>query len=362
MAKKKIKLLGISYGDNSEDMWENVQKKVQDEITSLNSHKMTVKGKSFLSNTYLLSKAWYPLKIRSAPEKALRKIEREIYVFIWGGKREWLKRDSCRISTKQGGLGIRCPRIMRKMFMINQIRNIIHQPWEPWMAFFLYWLGISLRIINLGLFKKTFIHAERITNNRHTQFKQLIDELHNSNNLNWLTREQNLKYEDLTHTTLWNHKIVENNPQYEWDKMWLLLLKKQSPQEYALNFRLTHEILPLKQRLSDLGITDSNTCVFCNILGETAQHLFINCTTLNGTRVLVKEIIEQRHGVILEMNHSNILGHGIMEYNRNMTSRLLKILNCYKRTLWNARNKKIFDGTQINMLQINHTIRKETAA
>ena len=359
--KKKTTILGIQFSINDTiciEMWENIMKKIDIEINGLNKKDITLKGRAIVANYILWSKLWYPLKIRSPPENILRKIERKIYVYIWKGNREWLKRDSCRISIKLGGMGIKCPRTMRKMFIINQLLKIINDVQNiSWSSYLIYWEGITMRRIqtNIDLMTYSNTHAEYINNKRHTEIKNIILYIINKNN-DWLTRTKNISYDELSNSNNWEHKIVMNEPNKNWESTWEFLKLQTNTQNYNLNFKIVHNILPTKAFLKNCKIVGNDSCVFCKNSSETAKHLFTTCPSLHQLRALIKVIVENMINKRFEINEINVLRDGIMNMSKKDIKPINKILNRYKLELWKHRNDHIFDNAEINIDKISNTI------
>ena len=346
--RKKIKILGVTFGNNENDMWNTIKEKIENEIKHLCKINMTIKGKSFLINSNLWTKLWYYLKVRDIPKQIEKKLERSIYVFLWGSTREWLKRESCKISMKKGGLGIRCPTLMRECFILNQIKQVINGKYEMWMPFFLYWLDISLRDLYQIDRIRVSKRAEIITSSKHLAIKHYIDKIKSDNRTLWLTREKPVDYNELLEVQPWIHKTVVQNPQLNWDKYWDLLNRCHSPRDFNLNFRTIHGILQTKQRLSDLGIINDNLCIYCNCQSETAAHIFTSCLSTARLRQSVSNTILNTTNTQIVFSEELIIGPGIFNHDIKIQPKLFKIINKYKYVIWSNRNQYIFDKIPIN--------------
>jgi hypothetical protein len=299
---------------------------------------------------------WYVLKIRDPPEGIIKKIERVIYVFIWKGKREWLRRDSCRISSLNRGLGVRCPRAMRKMFLLQQLQKMITNETQPWMGFCLYWMGFSLRDINPDLRNKTHIHAEVIKSNRHRIMKSLLDEVRRNGHVEWTQSAKDITYDTIALTYNWKHKIVENSPDENWERMWEVLNIRQGSMFYTTNFKIVHNILPTNQNLYDWKIIRKNKCTYCEREPETIAHLFVECTCLVELRELVGIILQNETRTHIIMNKENIIGSQTCSYGRKIAAKAQHILNVYKLEIWKARNKQVFEGEPVHIDTVSNII------
>ena len=75
-------------------------------------------------------------------------------------------------------------------------------------------------------------------------------------------------------------KVEEKEPQHDWQLGFhLARLKGLSPQVKSFNFKLLHQILPCKERLSRLLPTTSSNCTLCTTQQpESIQHAIFECS------------------------------------------------------------------------------------
>ena len=74
-------------------------------------------------------------------------------------------------------------------------------------------------------------------------------------------------------------KVEEREPENNWqNSFYLARLKGLSPQVKSFNFKLLHQILPLKERLSQILPATSPICTLCRTQEpETVLHALFNC-------------------------------------------------------------------------------------
>ena len=74
-------------------------------------------------------------------------------------------------------------------------------------------------------------------------------------------------------------KVEEREPDNNWqNSFYLARLKGLSPQVKSFNFKLLHQILPLKERLSQILPATSPICPLCRTQEpETVMHALFNC-------------------------------------------------------------------------------------
>ena len=75
-------------------------------------------------------------------------------------------------------------------------------------------------------------------------------------------------------------RVEEHEPEVCWSESYRLLrLKGLSPDQKSLLFKIVHELLPTKERVSHIIPTTSPTCLLCqDNLPETYLHCFFNCS------------------------------------------------------------------------------------
>ena len=88
--------------------------------------------KILIIKSLLISQIVYPASVMHVPESLERKLERMIYIFLWGSKREKIKRSVCINSQEEGGLGmidLRSKIYSLKLSLITKYLKYHDQPW-----------------------------------------------------------------------------------------------------------------------------------------------------------------------------------------------------------------------------------------
>ena len=111
-----VKILGIHFNNDTEMTQRyNITKCIQKWKTTL-KHKtrdtFSLKGKTLIINTILLSKLWYVCTVFPLPKDLLQEINKIIYTFLWNNKNpEPVARETLFLPRERGGLGILVPSI-----------------------------------------------------------------------------------------------------------------------------------------------------------------------------------------------------------------------------------------------------------
>uniref|UniRef100_A0A3B5L9W1 Reverse transcriptase domain-containing protein n=1 Tax=Xiphophorus couchianus TaxID=32473 RepID=A0A3B5L9W1_9TELE len=104
----EVKVLGVylgkQQGEARDKTWENVISKVQKLLNLWNQRKLTIKGKTVIINSLIISKIIYPLSVYDLPDRILNKFNSQITTFIWRRNRNLINHKSLIAPYKEGGL------------------------------------------------------------------------------------------------------------------------------------------------------------------------------------------------------------------------------------------------------------------
>ena len=104
----RIKVLGIHIGNMelSHTIWDE---KIDKFIRTLNLWKMrdlSLKGKKTVINILAAACLWYPAYVYHLPDWALKKLNEALWSFLWGSKKDPVKRAVVKLPFELGGLQI----------------------------------------------------------------------------------------------------------------------------------------------------------------------------------------------------------------------------------------------------------------
>ena len=111
-----VKILGIHFNNDTEMTQRyNITKcihKMEKNLKIQNQRHLSLKGKTIIINTILLSKLWYLCSVFPLPKDLLQGINKIIYTFLWNNKiPERIAQETLFLPRKRGGLGILVPSI-----------------------------------------------------------------------------------------------------------------------------------------------------------------------------------------------------------------------------------------------------------
>ena len=105
-----FKSLGIIFSNNYTtavtENWNQALSAIQTKIRTIQCHKLTMYQKTVITKSVILSKLWYIAHIYPLPESMAKKINKEIFEYIWGMKNNPINRDTLVQPRERGGLGV----------------------------------------------------------------------------------------------------------------------------------------------------------------------------------------------------------------------------------------------------------------
>ena len=145
--KEFVKILGIHFNNDIEKTERfNITKciqKMENNVKIQNQRHLSLKGKTIIINTILLSKLWYVFLI---PKDLLPKVKKIIFKFLWNNKDpEPIARETLFLPRERGGLGILVPsiqsQVLRTKFLL-QLGN--ENNTNIWMYQGRYWVASKI--------------------------------------------------------------------------------------------------------------------------------------------------------------------------------------------------------------------------
>ena len=114
--KEYVKILGIHFNNDIEETKRyNIKKciqKMENHAKIQNQRHLSLKGKTIIINTILLSKLWYVGNVFPIPKDLLPEINKIIFQFLWNNKNpEPIARETLFLPRERRGLGILVPSI-----------------------------------------------------------------------------------------------------------------------------------------------------------------------------------------------------------------------------------------------------------
>ena len=140
-----VKHLGIYVGKDkrkNENMnWDNKLIKIQSILNMWKMRNLTLYGKIVVLKALVVSQIVYAASAIHVPDNLVRKLEKMMYTFLWGSKREKIKRTVCINSPEEGGLGMIDLRSKLLSLKLSWIPKYLKYHDQPWMYLFHFWIS-----------------------------------------------------------------------------------------------------------------------------------------------------------------------------------------------------------------------------
>ena len=143
-----IKILGTKIGPTMEQDWETPTKKLDKRLQGWASRSLTIYGRALILRTFALANLIFLATSFQIPEELMVQIQRKIFVYLWKGQTEYVKRDTMYLPLKEGGLAIPDLKQANTTMKMKWIRLICDKEYQKtWVKWPRYYMGTSLSTI-----------------------------------------------------------------------------------------------------------------------------------------------------------------------------------------------------------------------
>ena len=282
-----IKLLGVIFNAQGIDLpntWPKVMTKLQKSLSDVSRRSRTLYGRALLINALALSKLWYVASVGSISDYWNTRFNKVTYNFLWNMGHEWLSRSTMNLPKTQGGVGMVDIQLKVQSFLIKHIAHLISKfpdnQAPPWIYFARYWIGLTLRAHNPLLFSNTYPNAEVIPSFYQACMRAFRWFISLKPNPDLATISVKKVYSVLRTNSKPPAAIINDYPNLSFRPIWRnIIFTPLSPEEKDVQFRATHNVLPVKAYLErcHFGLSSVN-CLLCGTARETLQHVFLGCS------------------------------------------------------------------------------------
>jgi len=104
----KLKILGVYLGNTNLDQanWSDRVSKLEKRLNLWRTRTLSLKGKAMIINMLGASGLWYTAKVINMLDWVDTRVSKAIWTFLWNGKTEQVKRDTCRLPWQHGRLSV----------------------------------------------------------------------------------------------------------------------------------------------------------------------------------------------------------------------------------------------------------------
>jgi hypothetical protein len=338
-----LKIYGVPFGkDCREILQAEIINKVRKTILNFKYPGYSLLSKAIICNLRIVSKLTYFWHTTCVGNNEIEVLKKEIFSFIWK-KTEWLKRETLYLTRKEGGLDLVDLDIRYKTLKLKHIHEVINNKQAAPLKWAQIFIPVHLRN------KELKIPPILLTNELYNQTLQLLKNFQQINP-NFLIEKFDSKktYQALLRDKREIPIIKQKLPLLPVEDIWeIISVSNLTSNARDLAFRISHHILPIKNRLFNLKIIRENLCPLCGKKEETLPHLFLECEVIKPIRDLVKELTTEK--AKSDLANLYLL---IEKGDKIETAYNLSILSEVNLIIWKKRNKKHFEKTQITSIDV----------
>ena len=135
-SKTCVKTLGIYHGNivDNDAIWKEKLDKIKSSLQIWKTRNLTLKGKSLIIQSLIISKIGFELEAKGIPEKYIKEINKLIWSFVWDGKKEQVSRKTMMRNLNCGGMNIIDINSFVLSVHIKTMYKIIHSQSDSWNA------------------------------------------------------------------------------------------------------------------------------------------------------------------------------------------------------------------------------------
>ena len=245
-----FKTLGIIFSNDYttaiNENWNQALSAIQVKIRTIQNRKLSMYQKAIITNCILLSKLWYIAHIYPLPESVSKKINKEIFEYIWGIKNNPVKRNTLTLPKEKGGLGVINIAFKAKSILVNTFMKAFVNPDQITFMMDYY------NIIRIGqLFNKP-MNMHNVAYNGTVYYNQIVETIRKCVHCP--------KFPHIDSKTIYTHLVPIKKPRIEylydnsifkWKSIWKnIAFKFIQVNKREIVFKYMHEILPTRKRMS----------------------------------------------------------------------------------------------------------------
>lgn len=350
--KPQVEILGIHFGENMQfKNWSKLLAKCDGILHQWRNHTLSLKTKLYVIQTYVLSNTLHVMRVIGMEEKSAIRLQRSIFQYIWGGSFEKIKRTTCYLPYKEGGMNVPNIQTLAESLQITKISKLeeIKVKSTPWMGYLIYSMGFHIREVHPYVTKGTYVKTqlEKPWSIRLTKPYDKIRAKQKEIQI-WKMGSHRPYYDLLLDKV--KPEIVSRNSRVPWEKIWTLLWENKKLDRIEKEFLYLQLLakLPTSKGASSIAIRvaspDQDTCHFCHVYHETNDHIFQTCPALEHFRIQVMDDLTQ-----VPVLRNATLGRSFLNTipfiqtnansHENAFENLFYRSFAYKKTIWRLRGK-----------------------
>ena len=359
----KLKILGIYFGLGNLDHanWADRVAKFEKRLNLWKLRTLSLKGKSMIINTIGASGLWYTATVLSLPKWVHSRVKKAVGLFLWSGKAELVKRDTCRLPFDSGGLAVVHALEKSRALKLRWVRCIGDLTCTAkWVHFARYWIGFPLsRKMKNWTFLRSNTAPKHLGDDKPLVYQHLltaVDRIGLDFDLlpdhHVKTFYQRLAYPTLPSlpcTTAWDRRLATS---LSWPKIWSHLYGGLSTNwECDIAWKIAHGVLKTRAYLKAWGL--ANMTEFCAICGrvETITHALYDCPQALPVWRWISSLLNQLYPSSINLTPAlAFFCHGLPGGKHNASANKLTAFLCKLalNEVWSARNLATFESKRLS--------------
>ena len=308
-------------------------------------------------NTLGTSGLWYTATILPMTNWVHTRVTKAIYDFLWNGKTEQVKRDTCQLPFAQSGLPVINPLEKARAVKLRWVPRIGDPTCESkWVYFARFWIGFALsRLIRSWSFLRSNSVTKYIGNSPPMYFRHILTAIAQLNIDITLLPDYSIKtfYKKLVYpsprslscTAAWERRLEHPLP---WSILWPNIYGGLSTNwESDIAWRLAHGIVKTTaylKRWQRLQVSDR--CAICGQI-ESFSHALCECTLAPAVWAWIFSITNNLYANTVGFSPPLVLlkhrlPTGAQHARSNAVTRFL--INLALNEIWATRNLHTLEG------------------
>ena len=291
-----IPFLGTVLGPEATES-DNFQRRIdalQNVLNSWRQRQLSFRGKALVTNALALSGMWYVISCMALPSWVISAVNKEIYSFLWSGKKELVSRNTIHQPVADGGLNFPSFALRASAFHVQWIKRYFDPKDAKWKSFFQFFLERSLpagflrdpqRIKDAPLlpgFYVDVLNAWRALQGHAAPHSDVFEYGPADSPVPVSGLTVKVAYQFLEHKDAKPpHCVGKYSPVYPevvWPAVWRQVhccAIDRKVTDHA--WKIAHGVLYTADRLVGWGLQDVDPECFCGRGPETIPHLFFHC-------------------------------------------------------------------------------------
>ena len=364
----RVKILGLFFGNGKLDKanWSERVSKLEKRLNYWKSRTLSLKGKAMIVNTLGASGLWYTSTVLSMPSWVHTRVSQAIWDFVWSGKTELVKRETCMLPCDQGGLQVVNPAEKAKALKLRWVPNLGDPEYQAnWAYFGRYWLGLPIgKLMPDWGFLRDNSRPKYFGDNRPRIYKKVLTDTHRVGAD--LPQLPDFSVKSFYHYLISSTRRLpcetawasELGIRLTWSDLWPRIYGGLNHnKECDVAWKIAHRVLPTRVYLHSWKRLRVGECCSRCKAPETVAHIFLDCAHAPSVWGWVSRWISKFSSIKLEPS-TILLGHGLSwsQRDRHISSLILYLVRITINALWHARNVATFERKQLSYTELTTRI------